>query len=227
MGIEINLKSLSKTVDSVNESTFFSLKPSAKVRADVARWIAVRQGLPGCYGDMFAGFESERDGIQLFTGERITSASARHILGEETCRALRLLNVRDKTVREALARADAGMMKCLSASQRDRPTVGWFCCGKCSVGLWRNLLSGGLDRREERLASGVSVLNAHRNRAGGWRRFPFWYVVLALIEIDSKAAKEELKHVSRQLERAANLSARKDAFSIRRRAIAGRALERL
>ncbi len=47
----------------------------------------------------------------LFTGERITSASARHILGEEASRALRLLRVRDRAVTRALAEADEGLMR--------------------------------------------------------------------------------------------------------------------
>ena len=68
-------------------------------RGQAARSIAGRQGLPGAYGGTFAGFASERSkGIVLFTGERIASASARHILGEEASRALRQLRVRDLKV---------------------------------------------------------------------------------------------------------------------------------
>lgn len=227
MGIQVYAKSLSKTVDSIHESAFFAFKTGPSERLHVARWIAARQGLPGSYGEMFAGFEPERGSIQLFTGERITSASARHILGEEACRALRSLNVRDKAVSAALARADAGMMKCLMASQRERGTVGWFCCGKCSVGLWRNLLSGGLDRAEERMANGVSILREHRDGKGGWRRFPFWYTALALLEMDLESAVDELKYAHANLERAARAKPRDQVHQTRRRAIAERALARI
>ena len=90
----IHQSSLSATVDAVNEAMFFGKAIAAKDRRHVARWIAARQGLPGAYGELFAGFAPELAGIRLFTGERVTSASARHILGEESCRALLLLRER-------------------------------------------------------------------------------------------------------------------------------------
>lgn len=170
-----------------------------------ARWIASRQGLPGAYGGTFAGFEDEREeGIIVFTGERITSASARHILGEETCRTLRRLGVRDRNVSDALARADAGLMERLARAARDprNTNPGLYCCGKCSVGMWRNLLSGGLDRQEERLAKGVRRLREVRNGGGEWAKFPFWYTVLALAEMDFAEAAEELRYARERIAKA-------------------------
>ena len=74
-------------VNAVNEAYFFRRPIPESARCQAARWIASRQGLPGAYGGLFAGFPAElARGIQLFTGERVTSASARHILGEESCR---------------------------------------------------------------------------------------------------------------------------------------------
>ena len=58
------------------------------------------------------------NGIVLFTGERIQSASARHILGEEASRVLRLLGVRDSGVTRALEAADEGLMRCLRTRGR-------------------------------------------------------------------------------------------------------------
>ena len=119
----INTSSLSATVDAINGARFDGRTLTAADRREAARWIAGRQGLPGSYADMFAGFPAERTkGIVLFTGERITSASARHILGEETSRALRHLRVQDSTVTDALGRADAGMMQCLSLIHISEPT---------------------------------------------------------------------------------------------------------
>ena len=171
----------------------------------------------GCPGlpRYFAGFPSERSrGIVLFTGERITSASARHILGEEASRALRQLRVRDPNVTRALDSADSGLMRCLERAAEDprNSNPGLFCCGKCSVGLWRNLLAGGLDRREERLRRGASHLRSMRDGEHQWRRFPFWYTVLALSEIDSAEARAELKYAAPALERAAGQA----SFSSRR-----------
>jgi hypothetical protein len=117
-------------------------------------------GAAGGYSDTFADFPSEHSrGIVLFTGERIASASARHILGEEASRALRQLGVWDPNVTRALEGADRGLTRCLDRAAEDprNGNPGLFCCGKCRVGLWRNLLGGGLDRREERLRRGGSA----------------------------------------------------------------------
>ena len=222
--------SLSRTVDAVNAARFEARVLARSDRSRVAQWIASRQGLPGAYGHMFAGFPSERQkGIVLFTGERITSASARHILGEEASRALRWLNVRSRAVAKALETADDGMMQCL-ARAAEHPlggNPGLFCCGKCSVGLWRNLLSGGLDRREERLQRGAVYLRSMRNGDSGWRRFPFWYTVLALGEMDIVEANAELKYAAPALERAAARTVPAALYARRRHELAVRVLNGL
>jgi hypothetical protein len=224
----IHTRSLSQTLDVLNEHAFEQRELGAAERKRVAQWIAARQGLPGAYGDTFAGFPSERQrGIVVFTGERITSASARHILGEEASRSLRLLNVRDATVQAALERADAGLMSCLARAALDprHTNPGKYCCGKCSVGLWRNLLSGGLDRREERLSKGVAgLLPRLRSGGGKWRVFPFWYTVLALAEMDLPEARKELAYAAPALESAAKRAAPASVHGKRRHELARRAL---
>src|SRR5262245_52575635 len=134
----INEASLSQTVDALNMAHFDGRALAASERTQVARWIAARQGLPGAYAGTFAGYPAEQSkGIVLFTGERIASASARHILGEEASRALRLLRVRDRSVTAALEAADEGLLRCLARAADDprHRNPGLFCCGKCSVGL--------------------------------------------------------------------------------------------
>jgi hypothetical protein len=225
----IHSASLSQTVDALNAAVFERRPLPATERKRVARWIASRQGLPGAYGETFAGFAAERDkGIVVFTGERITSASARHILGEEACRALRLLGVRDRVVSAALDRACDGLLRCLERAALDprRTNPGVFCCGKCSVGLWRNLLSGSLNRREERLRRGAGHLRSMRDGNGQWRRFPFWYTVLALSEMDAPEALAELRSAAPVLERAVRSTPR-GTYARRRRELAVRALEQI
>ena len=226
----INRASLSQTVDAINAAHFDGPGLTAAERGQAARWIAGRQGLPGAYGGTFAGFPSERsNGIVLFTGERIASASARHILGEEASRALRLLRVRDRGVTRALEAADEGMMRCLARAAEDprKRNPGLYCCGKCSVGFWRNLLAGGLNRREERLQHGVVHLRSMRDGDDGWRKFPFWYTVLALSEIDTGEAKVELKYAAPALERAAIRAVPSAVYARRRHELATRALNGL
>jgi hypothetical protein len=226
----IDKASLSQTVDAINAAYFAKRPLAAADRGQAARWIAGRHGLPGAYGGTFAGFPAERvNGIVLFTGERIMSASARHILGEEASRALRQLRVRDATVNRALESADRGLMRCLErAAEGPRGSnPGLFCCGKCSVGLWRNLLAGGLDRREERLRDGAAHLRSVRDGDHGWRKFPFWYTVLALSEMDSTTATAELKYAAPALERAASRAVPSAVYGRRRHELAVRALNRL
>jgi hypothetical protein len=222
--------SLSETVDAINEALFDGRRLPAADRGEAARWIASRQGLAGAYADTFAGFPSERSkGIVLFTGERIASASARHILGEEASRALRRLKVRDSDVTRALGKADDGLMRCLARAAEDprNGNPGLFCCGKCSVGLWRNLLGGGLDRREERLRRGASHLRSMRDGEHQWRRFPFWYTVLALGEMDSAEAKAELKYAAPLIERTATGKVASTRYARRRHELAVRTLNAL
>jgi hypothetical protein len=226
----IDRASLSETLDGINAALFDGRALAAVQRGQAARWIAGRQGLPGAYADTFAGFPDERSkGIVLFTGERIASASARHILGEEASRVLRKLRVRDATVTRALARADEGLMRCLERAAADprNSNPGLYCCGKCSVGLWRNLLAGGLDRHEERLRRGASHLRSMRDDEHQWRRFPFWYTVLALSEMDSREARTELKHAAPALERAAAAAVPSARYARRRHELAVRTLNSL
>ena len=160
----IHERSLSQTVDAVNEAAFFRREVSAQERKRTAAWLAARHALDGAYAGTFALFDQERrDGIRLFTGERATCASARHIIGQETCRALRWLN--DPAAADALAQASASLAKCVgpAAPRGPKPADGqmhwlWpyrggtYCCGQCSVGFWRHLLAGGYDTPETRLA---------------------------------------------------------------------------
>src|SRR5262245_45216912 len=120
--MHLHPRSLSATVDSVNEAFFFGETIPTAERREIASWIAARQAMPGAYGQLFAGFEPERTkGIRVFTGERITSASARHILGEEACRALLLLGSKDGEVSGALRRATDWLITRVEQAAKDAP----------------------------------------------------------------------------------------------------------
>jgi hypothetical protein len=137
--------------------------------------------------------------------------------------------VRDRSITRALNAADEGLMRCLARAAEDprKRNPGLYCCGKCSVGLWRNLLAGGLDRREERLRRGALHLRLERDGEHGWRKFPFWYTVLALSEMGSGEAKTELMYAAPALERAASRPKASAAYARRRQALAVRALNTL
>lgn len=121
-------------------------------------------------------------------------------------------------------------MNCLAraALEGRDPNPGRYCCGKCSVGLWRNLLARGLDRQEERLRKGVGEsLRGHRAGEGEWRVIPFWYTVLALIDIDLPEARRELQYAAPVLERISARTAPSSLHGRRRHQLAARALSLL
>ncbi|HVM08468.1 MAG TPA: hypothetical protein VM345_08405 [Acidimicrobiales bacterium] len=94
--------------------------------------------------------------------------------------------------------------------------------------MWRNLLAGGLDRRHERLERGVGeFLRSSRLGDGKWRAFPFWYTVLALVEMDLPEARDELLYAAPVLERAVGRTGAATPYARRRNDLARRALERV
>jgi hypothetical protein len=221
----LDVRSLAGTVDRVNEAYFFEKKVPVMERRNVARWIAARRGKPGAYWSLFAPTQKDIEtGVKVFTGERYEYAAARHILGEEACRALLLLDVKEQGVQEALDKAQRGI---LGRIKHYLMPSGIFCCGPCTVGVWRHLLVA--DRKESRtwIAEGLKTLKAHRKDDGTWRRFPFHYTLLALSEMDSSAARGEMRFASVACERRLSRPERHGKLSDRRRLVAERILEKL
>ncbi len=216
-------RSLAATLDAVNDAFFYGRRLSKTDRLQVAKWIAGRWGKPGSYAGMFAPTKKDfAEGIRFFTGESIkTRAGTAHILGEEACRTLILLNVTNKDVTDALAGATAGMLTRLAKEVRS----GMYCCGKCSCSLWRHLAVGGLDNAERRLAAGMKALKLRRDGNGRWKVFPFFYTLLALSEIDLPSAVAEMRYAAPSCERILQRSPKDDKFAQRRRLLAERVLE--
>jgi len=231
----VNPDSLAGTLDAANEAFVYGRSLSKSQREQAARWIAGRQDRPGSYrGVMFAPTEDDfKQGIRLFTGERLrTRAGMAHVLGEEACRALILLDAPVSAARDALNRASAGMTAILQKTAggytwRERP--GEYCCGRCTAALWRHLAVGGLsDADPERwLVAGMKVLTSHRDGDGRWRRFPFYYTLLALSEIDLPSAIKEMRYAAPVCERHLKQSPKDEAIVRRRRLVAERILARL
>jgi len=219
--------SLAATLDAVNEAFFFDRPPAKAERRAAARWIAARQGLPGAYAGMFAPTAKDfASGLRLFSGECIgTRAGTSHILGEEACRALLLLDVDDAAPRDALKRASEGILTRLDEHFAENRGAGTYCCGKCSASLWRHLVAGGLNSRRKRLADGLAALGKHRDGKGRWRVFPFHYTLLALTEIGTPAARQEMRYAAPACERLVKRKAGGDKYDRRRRTLTERVLE--
>ena len=84
----LHSNSLSETLNAIGDAVMFAEKIAAADRREAANWIASRLGGPRAYAGTFELTPAELSaGIRLFTGERATNASARHIAGQEACRA--------------------------------------------------------------------------------------------------------------------------------------------
>jgi hypothetical protein len=167
------------------------------------------------------------EGIRVFTGERIaTGAGTGHILGEEACRAMALLDVPDRSVRGALAAAREGISRRVQAGPAAGRPFGFFCCGTCTAALWRNISAGGFPDAERLVAGGLAALREHRDGKGRWRRFPFHYTLLALLDLDSAAVAAELRYTGKSCERSIRTFQGKDVHSSRRLEVMRRVIER-
>jgi len=191
---------LAGIIDAVSVAAFHGVKLAPARRRAAAGFIAARLGLPGGYAGAFAETAAERTGIaRVFTGENLgRSARRRHVLAEEACRALRLLGVRPAGARTALAEADSRLMAQITRTQARHPDTprGTFCCPFCTVSVWRHAAAGGLRGFAPELAAGLRHLRAHRDAAGGWRRYPFFYTLSALLALDLPSARAELRHAA-------------------------------
>ena len=77
------------------------------------------------------------------------------------------------------------------------------------------------------MAAGVDLLKAYRDRDGGWCRFPFYYTLLALTEINGKSVVVEMQYAAPRLEQMLKRRGRGDRFDMRRRAVAEHILARV
>lgn len=223
----LNKESLYLTLDSLSESLFFNQPISKAQSLAIARWIASRQGLPGSYAGMFAPAKRDATGVRLFTGEPVRSrVGIAHILGEECCRILALLDVADEKVQAALSRAVQCFVARLEESERRGYSPGTYCCGTCSTAYWRNLANHLLPRAEERLILGMKELKRLRRGDGTWRCFPFYHTCLALTGIGPGLAKGEMQYAAMRWQKSLKrLSAAEDTLSRRRATVGQRLLE--
>ncbi len=71
----------------------------------------------------------------------------------------------------------------------------------------------------------MQALKNHRDGKNRWRRFPFYYTLSALQEIDLQAAVEEMRYAAPVLERAIRRAPKPTPYGQRRRVLAERILE--
>jgi hypothetical protein len=218
--------SLALTLDALNEVFFLGRSLSRRERTSVIRWLASRRGIKGAYRGMIAPTPFDfRRGARLFTGEKVTSGAAiGHVLGEESSRALILLDGSSPIAHEALKKSNKGIMKALVSCETPKRVRGFYCCGTCTAALWRHLAVGGLKQSRGRLAAGLKVLRKYRDGTGKWRRFPFFYTLLALTEMNDKLTANELRYAAPVCERYLRRYKAKNKYARRRHKVAEKVL---
>jgi hypothetical protein len=215
----LNKQSLIATVDAFNEAVLFGRCWQLETEA-LVQWLGSRLGEARAYAESLAMTSSDwQREFRLFTGERVTTRAARsHIIAEEALRMLTM--IRTSTGADCAARRVAEER--LGARIISDPTStvtkdGIYCCGKCSIALWRALSAGAYRGQPTILSNAAKTLASSRTGAGEWKRFPFYYTVLFLSEADPEVFGEEIAYCSDRLVRARKLlHGKRDPVSERR-----------
>jgi hypothetical protein len=223
--LSIRSSALARILNDVNSRLAAGDSISGGERSRVARDLLDGQIRSGRYAGLFARVETvPRDGVPLFTGEKLrTKGAVRHVLTHETTRLLRILAPEDAGVREALALvAERVAGACYAAD---------FCvigeCAHAAVAFMRALAAGGHPDAENRLERHLRVLERRRDGKGRWRGFPFYYTILTLLEIDLPAADNALRYAGPACGRVARRRTGLEEMTARRREIIERALHRI
>jgi hypothetical protein len=218
----LNPHSLAATLDGINGALFQDRAISQAEMEEVLRWLAGRQYRSGPHAGLFAPTQNDYDaGVRLFTGEKLnTLLATRNVLGSEAARALVLSDLPPQETADILERLNRNMLRSCYAHSC---VIGE--CAHSSVGLMRYLAVSKVDDAEQRLQLHVQTLSQQRNGKGRWKRFPFYYTLLALVEIDLPSAREETRYTAPACERFLRRSPTGDVFDQRRRVVVQKVLE--
>jgi hypothetical protein len=222
-------QSLSQTIDRVNQAYFYDALPGKKERAQATRVILSCAGTPNSYGNTFGLTKTdERSRTHTFTGEGLTSpASRRHIHAEEACRCLIILNGNGSHQLSELGIATESLLGSIQRGESKGALRGTFCCGPCTVSLWRHMSVGGFGAYAKHLNAGLAKLEAKQDGKGSWRSFPFFYTLSALAEVrELPNAKRALKYALPECEKRVAKLRPSSEFSRRRRDLLLRVLGR-
>ncbi len=214
----LNRTSLYKTVDNVNDAFFYGRKINKTDAKEIISWISTRYDTEYSYNHSYGLTAKDmKSPVFTFTGERLLCASMRHIMAEESARVVKQLSKIAGIKPETLKKTDEWFYKMLEASESAGKPLGTFCCGACTIGLWRYLNAGGLPKYQKYISEGLMALHSNRDEAGKWGRFPFYYTLLALSEIDDESALKEINYAMTACERALKRMNTNNIFSRRKR----------
>jgi len=188
----IDETSLSGTIDAVDARLVEQEALPEEQRDRVVTFLLGRQVRWGRELGTFAPFPSEfEQGVRLFSGERLrTRLATLNVLSLESARILALLAGERTDVRNALAQTSIALgHTCFAVSHC---VVGE--CAHSSIAYMRDAASDRSGRRRNWIERHLRVLGAQRDGTGRWRRFPFYYTLLALLDVGTPSAYAELEY---------------------------------
>lgn len=180
----LNKNSLSLTIDNINLVYFYGNNFKDFKTDETAEWILSRYNTEHSYNKSFGITAKDwKSDLRTFTGERFTSpASLNHIHAQEAGRALNILKRHTSLKMPALQESNKNFIKLFLKDEQCGKHEGTFCCGPCTVSLWRNMSVGGYGSYGKKLNNGFSILKKFRKNDGEWSRFPFYYTLSVLLE---------------------------------------------
>lgn len=177
----------------------FAVVPRIEVN-EALDWIQERQGMEGSYEvkghKFFAPAEKDKEKVELITGEKFENTGGTdHMLGQEALRALMLWG-RGEEIETKRALKTLYNLLDLDQDYGTPRENGYFCCAKCSVAMLKTVSVVKTESWEETLEKGVDKINQNRDGEGRWGKYPFYYTLLALSEIESDSAVDELRYAA-------------------------------
>ncbi len=168
----------------------------AAERASLAGWIFAHQNRQR--GFVFHPTSDELAvGITLLSGERArTRLLAANAVELETLRLLALLQPDDPQVQCICVEADARLSRLCFANVC---TTGE--CAHASIAVLRYWATRDSSGSAARIGHALDAIKQDRRGDGRWRRFPFYFTLLWLVELPADLAREGLAYVSGVCER--------------------------
>jgi len=214
--------SLAATLWSLEEARLAGASPDDPEVRRALEWIRQRRGQSGGYAGVLVPptrLDIDRR-LATPTGENtsVGRGGVSHILGEEAVRATALWSG------SGAAEMRPVLLRIRNRFREEPPeplsALGHFCCFRCSVARWRALAVGRPDGWEDVLAHGLRLLGENATDDDGYRRFPFYYTLLALADIPLDEVETERKRLRPAAERRIGRIPGDDVSSrFRRRAI--------
>jgi len=170
---------------------------------------------------MFQPLPSDFTETRLATGERLrTKLAVWNVLSHKAVRILHRLAPRDERVQEATARA-------LAAFRQDCYAQRHCAIGECAhsaISYMRLLAAIGNPENQAWIDAELATIRAHRLPTGRWKRFPFYYTLLVLLDLPGDASRAELNHAVPACHRVRNRMDPPQSARARRSDIVGRVL---